>query len=95
MTTISQAGPIVPAKSTSFIIMPQNSVVFCWEVLIFIGILYYNLAPPFRLISQYNCDKANTRACLSEFHYSLILDYLFDLVFLVDAVSEEYRCIDI
>jgi hypothetical protein len=102
-------------KDQAFVIYPQSTFVFVWEVLIMVGILYYNLAIPFRIIAQFHCghedipaylpgegnsatddpystdtlydlQKIDAGTCLSQWHYSLIFDYLFDLVFLVDTV---------
>jgi hypothetical protein len=73
------------------VIMPDSVFVFAWEATVMLGVLYYNLAVPLRLIFRLNCagsvegGSLFDRQCLG-WHWSLVLDYAVDAVFVADTL---------
>ena len=73
------------------VIMPDRPFVVVWEAAVLLSVLYYNLAIPLRVIFRLNCDDSTgggtlfVRQCLG-WHWSLVLDYAVDAVFVVDTL---------
>ena len=73
--------------SHTIAIPPGHIFRCCWEVFLAIVVVYYNLAVPLRIMTQYNCNTSSTAAeCLSQWHWSLLIDYIGDAVLLIDFI---------
>lgn len=72
-------------------IPPHSYIRFLWDIGIALGIIYYNIAIPIRLMARYDCGRNSVSSsgdyhihCLSSWDYSLIFDYFIDICFVAD-----------
>eukprot|EP01038_Epipyxis_sp_PR26KG_P010585 gene10585-14219_t len=71
--------------TNSFIILPSHPFKLYWGVAIFSIELYYNIAIPLRIMVNYQCSSSlSSMECLSHWNYSLIFDYLCDIILCCD-----------
>jgi hypothetical protein len=92
-----------------FVILPNSRSRFLLGVIYSLGILYYLIYIPIRIMLTYNCQSYSSekmqhlnlfssihQICLSSFDYSLVIDYFFDVIFLIEYLLRlkyfAYRC---
>jgi hypothetical protein len=80
------------------IFYPDSKFRLIWNILIILIIFYYNTNIPLRIMMQYNCENYSyprdtldinseiSKKCLSKWNFTLILDYLFDFILLIDLI---------
>jgi CRP-like cAMP-binding protein len=99
MLTDSQPAAKSMGWEDRLVLQPEKSARLVWECVALAGMLYYTFAIPLSLMLQGAClyDEASLEgvaeaspraytACFSEWDWGLLVDYLFDLFFMVDVV---------
>ena len=81
-------------KTNNFVIQPSSRFRFVWDVCTSAAVLYYCLAIPLRIMARYQCSgntmsaysAHNSTACLSQWDWSLMIDYILDALLVADFV---------
>ena len=79
------------AHHSKWLILPGSMFRLFWDLVCVIAVLYYIMAIPLRIMFQASCNKGlllmdtgTVIDCLSRWNWSLIFDYAFDVLFLLD-----------
>ena len=83
----------------NFTIQPSSTFRLTWDVCTTVAVLSYCLAIPLRIMTHFECSTTasvgytvsinsvhNSTACLSQWDWSLIVDYLCDTMFMADFI---------
>ena len=89
---------LVPSTTASRnqTILPSSRFVLAWNIVLLTCVLYYNLVIPVRLMVFYNCSNADSPSaaahtahyCLSQWTWSLVVDYLCDAILGADLILQ-------
>jgi CRP-like cAMP-binding protein len=72
-------------ESSQYIITPDSIFRPVWSLLVIFGTFYFMLIIPFRILWNINCSKQTYESCLSQWDWTLVIDYLVDALFLTDV----------
>jgi CRP-like cAMP-binding protein len=77
----------VETPVSRFCIRPDSPFRPAWAAASLVGIAYFSLTIPLRIMVRIDCEA---HFCLSKWDNSLIVDYLWDIFFLVDVILHSY-----
>lgn len=70
----------------AWIILPDAIFRPVWAAFSLLGMVYFTFAIPMRVLAYLQCPAASMHKCLSLWDYSLVIDYMWDVFFVVDLV---------
>ena len=74
-------------KKSKIYVLPNSFFRPLWASCSLIGMTYFSLAIPIRILVYWQCPFRSTSSeCLSSWDTSLVIDYLWDIFFLVDII---------
>ena len=69
-------------------VLPDSKFRPVWAAISLVGMAYFSLAIPLRILFHYHCPPQHRHKCLSSWDYTLIIDYLWDIFFIADIVMQ-------